>query len=131
MGYEIVEVEYRLESGRWTLRVYIDAEAGITIDDCADVSQAVSVLLDEAGFLSDAYTLEVSSPGLARPVRKAADFERFAGQPIVLRAAAAVQGRKRYKGVLLGLREGLIEIECDGERHAIHIENLDRAHLDL
>lgn len=130
LGYEIVEIEYRLEGGRWILRLYIDAPAGITIDDCADASQAVSVLLDEAGFIAEHYTLEVSSPGVARPVRKEMDFERFAGEPIVLRAATAVQGRKRFKGVLMGLREGMIELECEGERYAVHIENLDRAHLD-
>jgi ribosome maturation factor RimP len=130
MGYEVVEIEYRLENGRWILRIFIDAPAGITLDDCADVSQAVSVLLDESDFIAEKYYLEVSSPGIARPLRKVEDFERFAGEPVVLRAAAPVHGRRRFKGVLLGLREGLIEVECGGERHTVHLENLDRAHLD-
>jgi ribosome maturation factor RimP len=74
--------------------------------------------------------LEVSSPGIDRPIRKPEDFERFAGERIRLKARSPVNGRKHFKGVLTGLKDGLVLLECDGESHAIHIENIKKANLD-
>jgi ribosome maturation factor RimP len=129
-GFELVEVEFRPEGGRRVLRVYIDKPGGVTIDDCADMSNLLSTALDVADFISGTYYLEVSSPGIDRPVRKPEDFARFVGEPVKLRAQTAVQGRKRFAGVLTGFEDGLIHLECDGEPCSVHIENLERANLD-
>ena len=129
-GYELVEVEYGRQGGSSVLRLFIDKEGGINIDDCAEVSRYVSPLLDVENYIADSYTLEVSSPGIERPIRKPEDFIRFAGEQIKLRTIAPVHGRKRFKGVLRGYADGLVSVEEDGETHNIHIENLKKALLD-
>lgn len=129
-GYELVEVEFAQQSGAWTLRLFIDRDGGITLDDCQTVSHFVGPFLDKADFIDGHYMLEVSSPGFDRPVRKPADFERLAGERIKLVALAPVNGRKQFKGILRGFRDGAVVVECDGVAHMIHIENLKKAHLD-
>lgn len=129
-GFELVEVEFRTEGGRRILRVYIDKPGGVTIDDCADVSQVLSPALDVADFISGMYYLEVSSPGIDRPIRKPADFARFVGEPVKLRTETPVQGRKRFSGRLTGFEDGLVLLECDGQPCSVHIENVERANLD-
>lgn len=129
-GYELVEVEFAQEGRSRVLRLYIDKEGGILLEDCQAVSQLVSALLDAGDFVQEHYLLEVSSPGIDRPLRKAADFERFAGEPVKLTAVAPVAGRKKFSGVLRGIHDGLIVVECDGAPCEVHIENLKKAHLD-
>jgi ribosome maturation factor RimP len=138
LGYELVEVEFVLEHGRWILRLFIDhapasekneGAPGITLEDCETVSSAVNPLLDAADFIEGSYYLEVSSPGIDRPVRRPRDFERFEGEPIRLKAQSPVGGRKNFEGVLAGYQDGLVSINCDGEVFEVHIENLKRAHL--
>lgn len=129
-GYELVEVEYGMQGGSSVLRLFIDKSGGITLDDCQQVSHLASALLDRADFVSGHYLLEVSSPGFDRPVRKPADFERFAGEQIAITALTAIAGRKQYRGVLKGFRDGLVIVECAGIEHEIHIENLKKARLD-
>lgn len=129
-GYELVEAEYVLEYGRRVLRIYIDKEvSGVTLDDCALVSQILSPLLDARDFIEERFYLEVSSPGLDRPLRKPADFNRFAGEQVRITTNAPVAGRKRFHGILKGFDDGLIMVECDGQMTAIHIENLKKANL--
>ena len=130
MGYDLVEIEFTQEGHRATLRLYVDKDGGITLDDCTAVTQLVSPLLDRSDFISGNYYLEVSSPGIDRPVRKPADFERFVGEPIRVRAVEPVQGRRNFRGSLKGFDDGLILLECEGQAYSVHIENLAKANLD-
>lgn len=130
-GYELVEVEYTGPSGRPTLRLFLDQPAGgITLDDCAAMSHVLSPVLDAADFIDGNYILEVSSPGVDRPLRKPADFERFVGEEVRLTTHAPTRGRKKFTGVVKGLRDGMISLECDGAEYEIHLENLKKANLN-
>lgn len=129
-GYELVEVEYVPGGRGWVLRLYIDKEGGVTLDDCQKVSRIVGNLLDRSDFILERYLLEVSSPGFDRPVRKAADFERFEGERIKLVLLTPVGGRKRVNGVLKGYHDGLVSVDADGTMYEVHIENLKKANLD-
>jgi len=135
-GYELVEVEFGQEGRSPVLRLFIDriasdtSHGGITLEDCRAVSQLVNPLLDAADSIPGSYTLEVSSPGLDRPVRKPKDFARFAGERVKVAVHAPVAGRKRFTGMLKGLQDGLVTIECDGTCHEVHIENIKTAKLD-
>ena len=131
MGYELVEVEYGQFESRWALRLFIDKEGGVNLDNCAEVSRLVSAVLDQHDFGSDQYNLEVSSPGIDRPVRKPKDFVRFIGEPLKIKTIAPIGGRKRLKGILTGFEDGMIGEEIDGEQFSIHVENIKKAQLDL
>jgi len=129
-GYELVEVELAGQSGVRILRIYIDkAEGGIGLGDCTGVSQLLNPLLDAEDFISDNYILEVSSPGIDRPVRKPADFVRFAGEAIVVSTYSPIQGLKKFSGTLRGFEDGLVQVDCDGVLVEIHVENLRKANL--
>lgn len=129
MGYELVAVEW-LPSGRSTLRLSVDSPNGFGIDDAIRVNQRVSLLLDESDPLPGAYTLEVSSPGIDRPVQRAADFVRFAGKRAKL---VLVEGlpRRRYSGVLGGMDGDEVIITVEGETFRLPFSDVDRAHLVL
>ncbi|NUM54334.1 MAG: ribosome maturation factor RimP [Candidatus Hydrogenedentes bacterium] len=129
-GFELVELEFAGQGGRGILRLYVDREGGVTLDDCVAVSQVLGPVLDAAEFLTDSYVLEVSSPGVDRPVRKPEDFERFAGERVTLKSAMPVDGRKKFKGVIRGVVDGAVSVECDGQVYAIAFENVQRANLD-
>jgi ribosome maturation factor RimP len=130
LGVELVEVDYVRQGASDLLRLYIDKPGGVNIDDCAEVSRHVSLLLDKLDFLGSDYLLEVSSPGIDRPIRKPSDFEAYVGEPIRLQSEVPVDGRKRFRGNLAGYAEGLIRVEVDGTEYRIHIENLKKAQLD-
>ena len=100
MNFELVDVEYVKEGGNYFLRPYIDKEGGITINDCETVSRRLSDLLDEADFIPDSYILEVSSPGLGRPLKKDKDFARSIGKEVEIRLFQAVNRKKESTGVL-------------------------------
>ena len=100
MNFELVDVEYVKEGGNYFLRAYIDKEGGITINDCETVSRRLSDLLDEADFIPDSYILEVSSPGLGRPLKKDKDFARSIGKEVEIRLFQAVNRKKELTGVL-------------------------------
>ena len=93
-GFELVDVEYVKEAGNWYLRAYIDKEGGITVDDCEVVSRAFSDKLDENDFIEDSYILEVSSPGLGRPLKKEKDYQRSMGKELEIRTFRPVEGKK-------------------------------------
>lgn len=99
-GFELVDVEYVKEGQDYFLRAYIDKPGGITIDDCVAVSREMNVLLDELDYVEGAYTFEVSSPGLGRPLKKAGDFERSLGQEVEIRTYKAIDGSKEFYGIL-------------------------------
>ena len=99
-GFELVDVEYVKEGGSWYLRAYIDKPGGIAVDDCEVISRALSDLLDEHDFIEDSYILEVSSPGLGRPLKKEKDFVRSQGELVEVRTYRAIQHQKEFTGIL-------------------------------
>lgn len=98
--FELVDVEYVKEGSNWYLRVYIDKPGGINVDDCELISRALSDLLDEKDYIEESYTLEVSSPGLGRPLKKEKDYIRAMGKEIEIRLYRAKDGCKEYTGIL-------------------------------
>lgn len=110
-GFELVDVEYVREGSDYYLRVYADKEGGINIDDCVFISRALEVKLDEADMIQDAYILEVSSPGLTRPLKKENDFRRSIGKQVEIKLYRAREGRKEFTGVLTAYSEDTVTIE--------------------
>jgi len=134
LGLELVDVEYLREGPRWVLRFFIDREGGVTLEHCQSVSHALGPLLDVEDLVDSAYALEVSSPGLDRPLKKPKDFERFQGKRVQIRTYAPLpsgvfQGRKNFSGTLLGMADAGVEIEVDGQRGAIPLPAIAKAHL--
>lgn len=130
MGYEAVGVEFvQGGGGPAVLRVYIDQERGITLEDCEIVSRQLSSVLDVDDPIAGQYDLEVSSPGLDRPLFKLADFERFSGSRARIRLADKLDGRRRFDGMLIGIDGSNVLIEVDGESMALPFELIDNAHL--
>jgi ribosome maturation factor RimP len=136
-GFELVDVEWLRQSGRWTLRLLIDKEGGVGIDDCQLVSRTVDPILDVEDFIEPTYDLEVSSPGLDRPLRKEQDFGRYAGQRVLVKSYGPVAGtapgspgRKHWTGVLRGFRGGAVEVEVDGVLHRIPHDQIAKARLE-
>ena len=126
-GYELVDVEYVKEGSNWYLRAYVDKEGGITINDLEAVSRKLSDLLDEEDFISDAYILEVSSPGLGRPLKKDKDFDRSIGEEIEIHLYRSIDGNKQYVGLLKSYNKETITIETeDGDEI-----NVDRTNVSL
>ncbi len=126
LGYELVDVQQ--SSGGGLLRLFIDKPGGITVEDCATVSRHLSRVLAVEGI--DYERLEVSSPGLDRPLRKGADFARFAGQRAEMRMRTPdASGRRRFVGILRGMSGGLVEIELDGRTVALELADMERARL--
>ena len=133
-GMELVEVEFLREGGRWVLRLYIDKPGGVSLDDCQDVSRQVEKLLDVEDFIEPAYVLEVSSPGLERPLKTRAHYEKFSGRAIELKTFGPIGDppRKNYKGRLLGIGpDDRIRIEIDGAEHLVPLDKVAKAHLAI
>jgi len=130
-GMELVEIEYRRESKGWVLRLYIDKERGVTLDDCTRISQEVGRSLDVEDFISTPYTLEVSSPGLARPLKKEKDFMKYCNQRVRVKTFDPIGNRRQFKGKLLGASENRIEIEIDRESFQIPLSNVAKANLEI
>jgi len=126
MGYELVDVQ--ASNGGRLLRLFIDKPGGVTIDDCASLSRHLTRVLAVEGI--DYERLEVSSPGLDRPLRKEADFARFAGQKAEIRMRTAdPSGRRRFVGVLRGAGAGQVSVELEGQTVRLALEDVDRAKL--
>jgi ribosome maturation factor RimP len=124
LGYELVDIE---RSGRGLLRVFIDKPEGISVDDCQVVSNQLTRLFMVENV--DYERLEVSSPGLDRPLKKEADFSRFAGEKVHLRLRMPMEGRKNFTGTIAGVNEGILQLDVDGKPIAIELSNLDKARL--
>ena len=129
LGYELVELDYAPGHGRSLLRLYIDAQAGVGLDDCERVSREVSSLLDVEDPIPSAYTLEVSSPGFDRLLRTRAHFGRFVGSRVFVELREPRAGRRRYTGMLLTVDEGGIALEVDRERVAMRFAEIGEARL--
>ena len=130
MGYELVGVEFVGGGGHGTLRVYIDRDEGVSIDDCASISHQISGILDVEEPIKQAYDLEISSPGIDRPLFKLTDFERYVGSTAKIKLAVGVDGRKNFKGRLQGVADAkMVEIEVDGEVFSLPYADIARANL--
>jgi ribosome maturation factor RimP len=129
LGMELWELEFAANRGNGLLRLYIDSTDGVTLDDCERVSRAVSDVLDREDPLPGHYTLEVSSPGLDRPLRTAAQFARFVGEQVFVELSQPANARRRLKGALVAAGEESIELEVDGRRHELSIAEIRKAHL--
>ena len=114
-GFELVDVEYVKEGGTWYLRTYIDKPGGISIDDCEKVSRRLSDILDEKDYIDEAYIMEVSSPGLGRPLKKEKDFKRSLGMEVDIRTYRMIDRQKEFTGILTAYDEKTVTIELEDE----------------
>ena len=114
-GFELVDVEYVKEGGTWYLRTYIDKAGGISIDDCEKVSRRLSDILDEKDYIDDTYIMEVSSPGLGRPLKKEKDFKRSLGKEVDIRTYRMIDKQKEFTGILKDYDKDTVTIELENE----------------
>jgi len=129
LGYELVELEYAAGRAHALVRLFIDAPAGVGLEDCARASREVSVLLDVEDPIPTAYTLEVSSPGFDRVLRTQAHFGRFVGSRVFVELKEPRAGRRRYTGTLLTVDEAGIALEVDREQVAMAFTEIGKARL--
>ncbi|MDI6604871.1 MAG: ribosome maturation factor RimP [Thermoanaerobacteraceae bacterium] len=122
--YELVDVEYKKEGSNWYLRVYIDKDGGVSLDDCQLVSEYLSSKLDEIDPLQNSYILEVSSPGIDRPLRSARDFEKFKGYLVEISLYTAIDQKKKFVGELMGLFDDKILILENGIQREFNIKDV-------
>ena len=111
--YELCDIEFVKEGPNWYLRIFADKEGGIAIDDCEIISRAVEAILDQKDPIEQAYILEVSSPGIDRPLKKAEDFEKYAGRIVDVKLYKPIDGEKEFQGKLTGLKNDEIIIEAE------------------
>ena len=132
MGFDVVRIHL---SGQQRLRLQVMIEpmggGAVSVDHCADVSRAISALLDVEDPIKGAYTLEVSSPGIDRPLVRAIDFERFAGFEVKVEMTRLIDGRRKFEGRLVGIEDGLVRLVMDGEEVALPFADIQRAKLVL
>lgn len=114
-GFELVDVEYVKEGGTWYLRTYIDKPGGISVDDCELVSRRLSDILDEKDYIDDSYIMEVSSPGLGRPLKKEKDFKRSLGEEVEIRTYRMIEKQKEFCGILTAYDEETVTITMEDE----------------
>jgi ribosome maturation factor RimP len=131
LGMELVDVEYRKEGANWVLRCLIDTESGVGIDDCQQFSEALGAVLDAADPIPGRYLLEVSSPGLERPLKKDADFIRFVGREVTLKLHKTFNERKQWQGKLLGMDEAGRLIRVEVQRQVLEIPRTAVAKANL
>ncbi len=121
--FELVDVEFVKEGSNWYLRLYIDKEGGVTIDDCELVSRAMSDILDREDYIEESYILEVSSPGLGRPLKKEKDFVRSLGKEVEIRLYKPVEKQKEFTGILKDFDKNSVTIETNEEEQKIFNRN--------
>jgi ribosome maturation factor RimP len=136
-GLEIFDVQFRREPAGMVLRIQLDrpgpaatTEDSVSVDDCAEISRELSTILDVEDVVPGAYVLEVSSPGLDRPLRNAGDFQRFAGRLAKIVMSRPVDGQSFFRGRLEGVEGGAVVID-DGQRHTVPLAMITRAHLEV
>ena len=129
LGYELVGVEYLRQGRQGLLRIYIDSEDGITVDDCGRVSHQVSGILDVEDPIREQYMLEVSSPGLNRPLFTEAHFRRFIGHTVKVRTRTPVEGQRNFKGTLKGVEDGNILVEVEEQEVSLPLSDIEKANL--
>ena len=129
LGFEIVTVELIGQGPSTVLRIYIDGPEGVTVNDCAKVSDQVSAILDVEDPIPDRFTLEVSSPGLDRPLCKVSHFEAAIGQKIRLQTMVQIFGRRRFAGTLTAVTDEIVTLDIDGQTHEVPMDNILKARL--
>lgn len=130
MGYELIERELVLESGRFTLRLFIDKEGGVNVADCEHVSHGIGDLIEVKEIVPVAYNLEISSPGILRPLRRHQDFVKYSGSTIRLKTLAPIDGRSNYKGFLEGIVGDDIVMVIDETHFKIPFNMLAKARIE-
>ncbi len=128
-GMDLIEVEYRREPHGWVLRLYMDQASGMSVDDCARMSDVVGDLLDVSDVIPNPYHLEVSSPGLDRPLRRPEHFQAQVGKVIEARTIDPIDGRRKFRGILREVSGEMITVDCDGREYRIPIPQVERARL--
>jgi ribosome maturation factor RimP len=129
LGYELVGVEYLAQGKHSLLRVYIDSEDGITLEDCERVSRQVSGLLDVEDVIHGHYNLEISSPGLDRPLFTAEHYQRFIGQRVKIRLLTPIEGRKKFQGEIRAVSGGKLTLLVDDSELNISLDSIEKANL--
>lgn len=129
-GMTLIDVECLREPKGWILRVFIDKPGGVTIDDCALISRQLGDILDAKTAFDEPYRLEVSSPGLDRPLRKPKHFAYFEGRPVVIKTNREVEGKRRFRGVLAGIFGDEVKLDVAGRLVSVPYETIVEAHLD-
>ncbi len=126
---ELVDVEFKKEGQNWVLRIYIDREGGVTVEDCQKVSRLAGDLIEVEEVIEPVYTLEVSSPGLNRVLKKEKDFLRYSGKKIYVQCHAPMDGRKKFTGILKDFIDQSIHLEVDGRHYTIPLNQVAKANL--
>lgn len=129
LGYQLVGIEYIRAGKHSTLRVYIDQEAGILVDDCAAVSREISALMDVEDPITNEYTLEVSSPGLERPLFSAEQYAAFIGSEVKVQLRMPIQNRRRWKGIISSVDGEIICVNVDGTEERFALSNIQKANI--
>lgn len=129
MGYELVEIEYFPNPKHGVLRLYIDKESGIQVEDCTAVSHQISAVIDVEDPIPGQFNLEISSPGMDRPLRRAEDFRQFSGEVVKIKTSMAFEGQRNFKGLLKGLEDDLVIVEQEGKEVRLPITAIDKARL--
>jgi ribosome maturation factor RimP len=130
-GFELVDVEYLKEGSNWFLRVYVDKEGGIDIDDCGRISEYLSEKLDENDPIPTAYFLEVSSPGAERPLKKVQDYYKAVGEHVFITTYEPIDELKEFEGKLLSFDEETVEVEVGKKKHQIPFNKVAGARLAI
>lgn len=128
-GMELIDIEYRREGRGWVLRLFIDKNGGVTLDDCTSVSRQIGDLIEVKDIIDHPYILEVSSPGLNRPLKNISDFERFKGKQVKIKARKLIDGRRNFKGTLMGYDQGIVRIAIDSKIYGIPYKEIVKANL--
>ncbi|NDI33351.1 ribosome maturation factor RimP [Chengkuizengella sediminis] len=128
-GYELVDIEYVKEGENRYLRIYVDKDGGIDIDDCGRISEYISQKLDESDPITEAYILEVSSPGAERPLKKAKDFENAVNKNVFITTYESIDGLKEFEGELISFQNEMIEIKQVKKTHQIPLNKVASARL--
>lgn len=129
LGYEMWGLEYLTHGGQTVLRVFIDSESGISVEDCAAVSRQVSAVLDVEDPISGEYNLEVSSPGMDRPLFTLDQFQRYSGEQVKIRLRTPFEGRRNFSGRLVGVEEDEVVVAVDEHEYLLPIELIDKANV--
>jgi ribosome maturation factor RimP len=130
-GFELVDLEYQRESQGWVLRIYLDREGGVSLEDCAGISHEVGAVLEVKDLIPSSYILEVSSPGLTRPLKKPEDFNKFRNQMVKIKLYEPFDGRKNFKGTLLGLEGDRVRVEVEQQVYELPLQRIAKANLEI
>ena len=131
LGLELWDVEYVREAGQWVLRIYVDKEGGVGIDDCEALSKVLDPLLDEADPIPDSYVFEVSSAGAERELKRPRDFDRFMGSSVEVRLYSPFEGSRIHVGILTGYKDGDVTVSASGTERLFRKEQVAKVRLHI